>query len=86
MSDHIGEEFDGVISGFTGQNIFVELPNTVEGAVRVADMTDDYYTYYEDRFEMVGKSTGRVIKLGDSCRVKLVSCSKIDRVIDFEFA
>ena len=86
MSDHIGEEFDGVISGFTGQNIFVELPNTVEGAVRVADMTDDYYTYFEDRFEMVGKSTGRVIKLGDSCRVKLVSCSKIDRVIDFEFA
>ena len=85
MSEHIGEEFEGVISGFTSQNIFVELPNTVEGAVRVADMTDDYYTYYEDRFEMIGKSTGRSIKLGDSCRVKLVSCSKIDRVIDFEF-
>ena len=85
MSEHIGEEFAGVISGFTSQNIFVELPNTVEGTVRVADMTDDSYTYYEEKFEMVGKATGKVIKLGDDCRVKLISCSKIDRVIDFEF-
>ena len=85
MSEHIGEAFDGIISGFTNQNIFVELPNTVEGAVRVADLTDDYYTYYEDRFEMVGRSTGKVIKLGDPCRIKVVRCDKIDRVIDFEF-
>ena len=85
MSEHIGEAFDGIISGFTNQNIFVELPNTVEGAVRVADLTDDYYTYYEDRFEMVGRSTGKVIKLGDPCRIKVVRCDKIYRVIDFEF-
>ena len=85
MSEHIGEIFEGVISGFTNQNIFVELPNTVEGAVRVADLTDDYYTYYEERFEMVGKTTGKVLKLGDPCHVKLIRCDKIDRVIDFEF-
>ena len=54
-------------------------------AVRVADLTDDYYTYYEDKFEMVGKTTGKVMKLGDECHVKLVRCDKVDRVIDFEF-
>ncbi len=85
MSEHIGEEFDGLISGFTNQNIFVELENTVEGAVRVADLTDDFYSYYEDRFEMIGKATGRSFKLGDKCRVKVVRCDKVDRVIDFEF-
>ena len=85
MSQFIGEEFDGIISGFTGQMIFVELPNTVEGAVRVADLTDDYYEYYEDRFEMVGKTSGKVFKLGDPCRVRVERCDKIDRVIDFGF-
>lgn len=86
MSNHIGEEFEGIISGFTNMNIFVELPNTVEGAVSVAALTDDYYTYYEDKFEMVGKTTGKILKLGDKCRVKLIRCDKVDRVIDFEFA
>ena len=86
MEKHIGEEFEGIISGFTSQNIFVELPNTVEGAVRVAGLTDDSYTYYEDKFEMVGKSTGKVLKLGDKCRVRLIKADKIDRIIDFEFA
>ncbi|MCR5543822.1 MAG: ribonuclease R [Eubacterium sp.] len=85
MSNHIGEEFDGIISGFTNQTIFVELPNTVEGGIRAADMTDDYYTYYEERFEMVGRETQKVIKLGDSCRIKVERCDKIDRVIDFSF-
>ncbi len=85
MSNHIGEEFDGIVSGFTGQNIFVELPNTVEGAVSTASMTDDYYDYYEDRFEMVGKTTGKIYKLGDKVRVRVERCDKIDRVIDFSF-
>ena len=45
-----------------------------------------YYTYYEDRFEMVGKSTGKTYKLGDKCTIKVIRCDKIDRVIDFDFA
>ena len=85
MAMHIGEEFDGIISGFTGQNIFVELESTVEGAVRVSELTDDYYTYYEDKFEMVGRDSGKVLKLGDKCRIKVVNADKIDRVIDFVF-
>ena len=85
MSEHIGEEYPGIISGFTSQNIFVELPNTVEGAVSVSALTDDYYDYKEDKYEMIGKRTGRIIRLGDTCNVKVVRCDKIDRVIDFEF-
>ena len=85
MAMHIGEEFDGIISGFTGQNIFVELESTVEGAVRVSELTDDYYTYYEDKYEMVGRDSGKVLKLGDKCRIKVVNADKIDRVIDFVF-
>ena len=43
------------------------------------------YEYYEDRFEMVGKTSGKVFKLGDPCRVRVERCDKIDRVIDFGF-
>ncbi len=86
MSGHIGETFEGIISGFTNQLIFVELPNTVEGAVKVAYLTDDIYSYMQDRYEMQGKNTGKIYKLGDSVKVKVEKCSKIDRSIDFVFA
>lgn len=85
ISGHIGEEFEGIVSGFTSQYIFVELPNTIEGAVNVADIRDDYYTYLEDQLEMKGERTGRTITLGDACRVRVLRCDKADRTIDFEF-
>ena len=53
MSNHIGECFEGVISGVTEWGFFVELPNTVEGLVRVTDLTDDFYEFYEDTYEPV---------------------------------
>ena len=85
MSEHIGEEFSGMISGFTSQYIFVELENTIEGAVSVASLDDDFYVYNEEKMEMAGNSTGRRFRLGDKAVVKVVKCDKIDRVIDFEF-
>ena len=86
MAEHIGEEFSGIISGFTNQNIFVELDNTIEGAVSVATVTDDFYSYNEAKMEMVGGATGRKFKLGDRVKIRVLKCDKIDRVIDFEFA
>ena len=59
MSAHIGEKFDGVISGLTGYGMYVELSNTCEGLVRLESMTDDYYIYDEGNYVIVGETTGR---------------------------
>lgn len=84
MSRHIGEEFEGVVSGITKWGIYVELPNTVEGLVHVASMSDDHYEYYEDRYEMIGSHTGRIYKLGQEIKVRVVGTDRLQRTIDFE--
>ena len=48
MSYHLGEEFEGIISGVTAYGFYVELPNTVEGLVHVTSLRDDYYSYNEE--------------------------------------
>ena len=85
MMDHIGETFTGVISGITSWGIYVELPNTVEGMVRVSDMKDDYYVYDQERYQMVGEHTKKTYKLGQSVTVELMSADKLLRTIDFAF-
>lgn len=84
MSRYIGEEFEGVISGMTKWGMYVELPNTVEGMVHVANMPDDHYDYYEDRYEMAGERTGKVFKLGQKVRVRVQNADRMLRTIDFE--
>ena len=84
MLSHIGEEFDGVISGVTAWGIYVELPNTIEGMVHVTALKGDYFTYYESRHEMVGEVTKITYKLGQRLRVKCVDADTIARTIDFE--
>ncbi len=83
MEDKIGEVFEGVISGITNWGIYVELPNTVEGMVRVADLPDDYFCYDENAFEMVGQGTGKKYKLGEKIVVQVYEADKIARTIDF---
>lgn len=85
MMDYIGETFDGVISGITTWGIYVELPNTVEGMVRVSDMDDDYYIYDEEHYQMVGEHTKKTYKLGQKVKVRVLSADKLLRTIDFEF-
>ncbi|MCM1101689.1 MAG: ribonuclease R [Clostridium sp.] len=84
MEGHLGEEFDGVISGFTSWGIYVELPNTVEGLVHVSRLRGDYFTYDERACEMVGSSTGRTYKLGMPLRVRVRGCDRFTRTIDFD--
>lgn len=83
MSERIGEEFEGVISSITSWGMYVELPNTVEGMVHVANLQDDYYHYEEAAHEMVGEITGKRYKLGQKLRVVVASTDPLMRTIDF---
>ncbi len=82
MEGHVGECFDGVISGVTSWGIYVELPNTVEGLVHVSRLEGDYFYYNEKACEMVGEATGKSYKLGMPVRVCIDACDRFNRTID----
>ncbi|MBQ7583274.1 MAG: ribonuclease R [Lachnospiraceae bacterium] len=84
MQSHIGEEYDGIISGVTEWGIYVELANCIEGMVPLRDMTDDYYELSEDNHQVVGRALHRKYTLGDPVRVKAVRADKLASEIDFE--
>lgn len=86
MSKRIGERYTGVISGMTAYGMYVELPNTVEGMIHVNSMTDDYYFYKEEAYEMVGEQKHRVFKLGQTVDIIVTDTDKLLRTIDFELA
>ena len=83
MSGHIGEIFTGVISGVTEYGFYVELPNTIEGMVHVTTLTDDYFHYSADAYELVGEVTNIHYKLGQKVSVMVMETDKIMRTIDF---
>ena len=84
MRSRIGEEYEGVISGVTKWGAYVELPNTVEGLVHVADMRDDHYELSEQSYELIGEHTGRRYKLGQTVRVRVTDADKLQRTVNFE--
>ena len=83
MLDKIGEEFDGIISGVTSFGIFVELGNTVEGLIRLSDLTDDYYHFHEEHMALIGERTARVFRIGDEVRVRVERVNMDEHQIDF---
>jgi len=83
MLDKIGEEFDGIISGVTSFGIFVELGNTVEGMIRLSDLTDDYYHFHEEHMALIGERTARVFRIGDEVRVRVERVNMDEHQIDF---
>ncbi len=86
MSKHLGEVFEGVISSVTSFGMFVELENTVEGLVRMADLDDDYYLFDEKRRVLFGKHTGKEYCIGDSITVMVARASAEAGEIDFVLA
>lgn len=84
MSYHIGEVYEGMISSITQFGFFVELPNTIDGLVHMTELTDDYYHYDENNLMLVGERKGKIFKISDKVKVKVISSSKKDRTIDFE--
>lgn len=81
MTHHIGEEFEGVISSVTNFGVFVELPNTVEGMIRIDSLPQDQYEFMEDRFCLNGYNHKYTI--GDKVKVKSVRADILSREIDF---
>ena len=84
MMDHIGEVYEGIISGVQEFGFFVELDNTVEGLVRVEDIKGDYFIYNPDLMALLGKRSKRKYAFGDKVVVKVVSADKDKSTIDFE--
>ena len=84
MKRHVGDEFEGVISGVTEFGIFVEINDLlVEGLVRMRDLLDDYYLFDEKHYSLRGRNRGKIYRLGDKVNLKVVSVNPEDRQIDF---
>ena len=83
MAQFVGETFEGVISGVTAFGIFVELENGVEGLVHVSTMVNDYYSYIEEQYAMVGERTGARYRLGDAVTIIITRADVQARTLDF---
>ena len=83
MSYHLGEEFDGIISGVTAYGLYVELHNTVEGLVHISTLSDDYYTFDEENYELSGELTKKIYHLGQKVRVRVADADALSKTVDF---
>jgi ribonuclease R len=86
MQDHQDQEFLGVISGVTEWGIYVEIiENKCEGMVRIRDIKDDYYTFDEKQFALVGATSNQLLQLGDEIFVKVKNADLVKKQLDFNF-
>ncbi len=84
MTQHIGEEYEGIISSLTNFGMFVQLENTIEGLVHFNNMLDDYYHFDEEKYYIIGERTNRLYKLGDIVKIRVLDADVARRNIDFE--
>ncbi len=86
MQDHQDQEFLGVISGVTEWGIYVEIiENKCEGMVRIREIKDDYYTFDEKQYALVGEMTKSLLQLGDEVWVKVKNADLVKKQLDFHF-
>lgn len=86
MSEFVGENFDAVITSITGFGMFVTLENSVEGLIRLENITDDYYEYDEQRKILIGQRKKFIYQIGDKLKVTLIKTDAMLRQIDFVLA
>ena len=84
MTGKIGEEFEGVVSGIIPNGFFVELDNTVEGFVSINVLPKARYEFNEHQYALVGG--GRIFKMGERIKIRVLSTDLVDRHINFELA
>jgi ribonuclease R len=86
MQNHQEQEFLGVISGVTEWGIYVEIiENKCEGMVRIRDIKEDYYTFDEKQYALVGSTTNSILQLGDEIYVKVKNADLVKKQLDFHF-
>jgi ribonuclease R/exosome complex exonuclease DIS3/RRP44 len=86
MQDHKDQEFLGVISGVTEWGIYVEIvENKCEGMVRIREIKEDYYTFDEKQYALVGQATNSILQLGDEVYVKVKNADLVKKQLDFHF-
>ncbi len=84
MKDHVGEEFDGVISGVTEWGIYIELNESkCEGMIRLRDIEGDYYFFDEKNHQIVGHNSNNSFQLGDPMRIKITKADLYNKRLDF---
>ena len=83
MADHVGEEFDAVVSSVTKFGMFIALPNTVEGLIHISELQGDFYVFLEKQLALVGRRTKRTFRIGQPVRVKLTNVNVEQKEIDF---
>ncbi len=86
MKDHAEQEFLGVISGVTEWGIYVEIvENKCEGMCRIREIKDDYYTFDEKQYALVGEVSHNILQLGDEVFVKVKNADLVKKQLDFHF-
>jgi ribonuclease R len=87
MKDHIGEDFDGIISGVTEWGFYVELSESkCEGLVHIRELDDDYYFFDEDNYSIIGRRNKKTYQLGDAVRIKIVRADLEKKQLDYTLA
>lgn len=84
MQDHIGSEFEGVISSVTGFGLFVRLTELfIDGLVHISSLDNDYYQFDVAKQRLIGENSGQVYRLGDKVKVRVIAVSLEERKLDF---
>lgn len=84
MQDHVGEEFDGVISSVTGFGFFVRLNDLfIDGLVHISSLANDYYLFDMPKQRLIGENSGMIFRLGDAVKVRVEAVSLEQKQIDF---
>ena len=84
MQDHVGEEFDGVISSVTGFGFFVRLNDLfIDGLVHISGLANDYYLFDMPKQRLIGENSGMIFRIGDAVKVRVEAVSLEQKQIDF---
>ena len=84
MQNKIGKEYEGIVSGITAFEMFVELENTVEGLIKFEDLGNEYFIYNDENKTLIGENSKKVYKIGDKIKIKVIYANKQLRRINFK--